>query len=119
MSTPSPVRFRSLPLRVVIACALLLALQPLAFAQTGEDKEAADFAMTGTVASVDAAKGTITLKGAEGEGGTLAVDPKAVLKNEDATIALGDVKAGWQVTVNGDLRDGKKVVTYLEVVDTP
>lgn len=106
-------------LRAALAFLLLMGLAPLAHAQTGEDKETADFAMTGTVEAVDAAKGTITLKGAEGEGGTLAVDPKAELKNDAATIALGDVKAGWQVTVNGDLRDGKKVVTYLEVVDTP
>jgi len=29
------------------------------------------------------------------------------------------VKTGWRVVVNGDLRGGKRLVTYLEVVDTP
>jgi len=96
-----------------------LALASTAGAQVGEQEEAADFAMTGVVKAVDAAKGTITLEAANREGGVLDVDPKAMLENGDQKIALGDVKKGWRVVVNGDLRGGKKVVTYLEVVDTP
>ena len=96
-----------------------LALAGPARAQVGEQEEAADFAMTGVVTAVDAAKGTLTLEAANREGGVLDVDPKAMLENGDQKIGLGDVKKGWRVVVNGDLRGGKKVVTYLEVVETP
>ena len=90
-----------------------------ALAQVGEPKEAADFALTGAVKAVDAAKRTLTLEAANREGGVLDVDPKAMLENGDQKIGLADVKKGWRVVVNGDLRGGKQVVTYLEVVDTP
>jgi hypothetical protein len=107
---------RSLQALLSVA-ALSLALP--AFAQGGEETESADFAMTGVVKAVDAAKRTLTLEAANAEGGTLDVDAKATLENGDQRIALGDVKVGWRVVVNGDLRGGKRVVTYLEVVDTP
>ena len=90
-----------------------------ALAQVGEPKEAADFALTGAVRAVDPAKHTLTLEGANREGGVLDVDPKATLENGDRKIGLADVKVGWRVVVNGDVRAGKQVVTYLEVVDTP
>ena len=62
---------------------------------------------------------TITLEGAGGEGGVLEVDPKALLENGAQQIGLRDVKVGWRVAVDGDVRAGKWVVTYLEVVTTP
>lgn len=102
-----------------LAFAVPLLLGGRAQAQVGEAKEGADFALTGAVKAVDAAKHTITLEGANQEGGALEVDPKAELENGDRKIGLGDVKPGWRVVVNGDVRAGKKVVTYLEVVDTP
>lgn len=106
----------------LLACSLataLLLLAGSALAQTGEQKEAADFAVSGVVQSVDAAARSITIQGPNQDGGTYDVDPKAVLKNGDATIGLAEVKTGWQVSVNGDLRGAKQVVTYLSVDDTP
>jgi hypothetical protein len=103
--------------RMTFALLAILALASTGLAQVGEEKETADFAMTGDVKAVDAAKGTVTLEGANREGGTLGVDPKAEMRNGDHPIALGDLKVGWRVAVNGDIRDGKKVVTYLEVVE--
>jgi hypothetical protein len=114
--------FQRHPLRRVALClagAAWLALAGAALAQVGETQEAADFAITGAVKAVDPAKHTITIEGANREGGVLDVDPKALLENGDRKIGLADVKAGWRVVVNGDVRAGKKVVTYLEVVDTP
>jgi len=113
----------------LLALVTLFALASPSLAQVGEQEEAADFSMTGTVKAVDPAKSMISLRGANQEGGTFEVDPKARLKNEHETIQLKDVKPGWQVVVNGDVRGdvvvkgdvrgGRKVVTYLEVVDTP
>ena len=102
-----------------LAFSVPLLLGGRALAQVGEATEGADFALTGAVKAVDAAKHTIALEGANQEGGVLEVDPKAELENGDRKIGLGDVKPGWRVVVNGDVRAGKKVVTYLEVVDTP
>jgi len=104
---------------LALAFAVALLQGPAALAQVGEAKEGADFAMTGAVEAVDAAKHTLTLAGANREGGVLDVDPKATLENGDRKIGLGDLKPGWRVVVNGDVRSGRKVVTYLEVVDTP
>ena len=106
-------------LRRFLLAFVALAFAAPALAQVGEPKEGADFAMTGNVAAVDAAKRTLTLDAPNREGGVLDVDPKAKLSNGDASIALGDVKPGWRVVVNGDVRKGKRVVTYLEVVDAP
>ena len=41
-----------------------------------------------------------------------------MMKKGDKNIGLGDVAVGWHVTVNGDQRGDKKVVTYLEVNET-
>ena len=114
MPSNHPVRRLAL-----LATALALLVGGAAVAQVGEPKEAADFAMTGVVKAVDAAKRTLTLEAANREGGVLEVDPKAMLENGDQKLGLADVKVGWRVVVNGDVRAGKKVVTYLEVVDTP
>jgi len=114
--------FQHFPLRRVALClagVAGLALAGAAHAQVGETKEAADFAITGSVKAVDPAKHTITIEGANREGGALDVDPKALLENGDRKIGLADLKPGWRVVVNGDVRAGKRVVTYLEVVDTP
>ena len=104
-------------MHIALALVAALALAAPVLAQVGEQKEAADFAMTGSVKAVDAAKGTITIDAPNREGGVLDVDPKAMLQNDDREIKLIDVKPGWRVVVNGDLRGGKRVVTYLEVVD--
>lgn len=109
---------RSFPCLAFVLAASMALVAP-ALAQTGEQKEAADFAITGKVTAVDAVERTITIQGPNDDGGSYDVDAKALIENGDRTIALRDVKAGWGVTANGDLRDGKKVVTYLETDDTP
>ena len=98
--------------------AAALALAGTARAQVGEPKEGADFAVSGKVTAVDAAKSSITIQGPNQDGGTYDVDPKAMMKNGDKTIGLADVEVGWHVSANGDLRRAKKVVTYLEVNET-
>ena len=84
----------------------------------GENSEVATFTFGGPVISVDTAKNTITIGG--DTGGTFEVDPKATLLSGSKKLKLGDIKAGWNVEGNGDLRgatNAKKVITYLEEVD--
>ena len=109
---------RSAACRVGLGLAFALLFAAVAAAQVGEPKEAADFAITGEVKAVDVAKRTLVLDAANQEGGSFDVDPKALLENDDRPIGLADVKVGWRVVANGDVRAGKRVVTYLEVVET-
>jgi len=84
----------------------------------GEDKESASFTFGGPVTSVDTAKNTITIGGETG--GTFEVDPNATLLSGAKKLKLGDIKPGWDVEGNGDLRGAtnpRKVITYLEEVD--
>ena len=106
-------------LRIALVLLASLALTAPILAQVGEEEEAASFAMTGTVKAVDAAKHTIAIDAPNREGGVLDVDPKAELLNGDRKIGLADLKIGWRVVLNGDLRGNRRVVTDLEVVDTP
>lgn len=104
-------------LRTVMAAAALLAFAPHASAQTRE-KEAVDFVLTAQIESIDAAAKTLTLKGANGEGGVYVVNDKTTIMNANKKIAFGDLKKGWRVAVNGDKSSGKNVATYMEVVET-
>jgi len=106
-------------IRVAVALLAALALAAPVLAQVGEQEEMASFALSGSVRAVDTAKHTLTIDAPNDEGGVLAVDPKAELLNGDRTIGLAEVKTGWRVVVNGDLRGDRRVVTYLEVVDAP
>ena len=116
-------RSHRLPIRFALACALALAIAAPAVAQTGEQKGTPAFTVGGKVTAIDVAKSTITIDSPNKEGGTFAVDPKAMITNGDKSIGLGDLKVGWWVGANGDLRGAKdapeKVLTYIEVNDTP
>ena len=108
------------PRRVSLALTILLAfgLAASAFAQEGGKKEVASFTFGGPVTAVDTVKNTITIGG--DTGGTFEVDPNATLLIGSKKLKLGDIKPGWYVDGNGDLRGAmnpKKVVTYLEEVD--
>ncbi|MGH7288548.1 MAG: hypothetical protein ACREI8_11080 [Myxococcota bacterium] len=107
---------RRLSLALIALLALCLAAP--AFAQEGENKEVASFTFGGPVVSVDVAKNTITI--GSSTGGTFEVDPNATLLSGAKKLKLGDIKVGWDVEGNGDLRGAmnpKKVITYLEEVD--
>ena len=97
---------------------LSLCLAGAALAQVGEQTGAGSFTVGGPVTSVDAAKRIITIGGATG--GTFEVDPNATVMSGGKKLKLGDIKPGWYVDGNGELRGAsspKKVITYLEEVD--
>src|SRR5574338_710649 len=103
-------------LGAVIAAMTFLALAPRAGAQTRVE-EAVTFVLTAQIASIDVKAKTLVLKGANGEGGVYAVNDETTIMNGDKKVALGDLKMGWRVAVNGDKSSGKNVVTYMEVVE--
>jgi len=89
--------------------------------------EDANMAETGEIVALDAEARSFTVKDSEGVETVFVVDPKASvtasqkgdgveMKDE---IDFADLAVGQQVALNADLRDGKKVVTYIEVVDDP
>jgi hypothetical protein len=86
-------------------------------AQTRE-KEAVSFVLTAQIESIDERAKSLTLKGANGEGGVYVVNDKTTIMSGNKKIALGDLKKGWRVAVNGDSVGGKNVATYMEVVET-
>ena len=83
------------------------------------EKEAASGAVSGTVLNTDTSAMLITIDGPNDDGGVYTLDKDATLLNDKAKIGLGDIKNGWSVTVNYDQRDGKNIVTYLEVTEAP
>src|SRR5262245_59416428 len=99
------------------AAMALLGAAPHAGAQMRKN-ESANFALTAQIESIDAKAKTLTLKGANGEGGVYVVNDKTTIMNGDKKIAFGDLKKGWRAAVNGDNTTGKNVATYLEVVET-
>jgi hypothetical protein len=112
-----PHRLSRLALSALLALAGLALVTP-ALAQEGESTEIANFTFGGPVTAVDAAKRTITIGG--DTGGTFEVDPAATLLSGAKKLTLADIKVGWYVDGNGDLRGAtkaKKVITYLEEVD--
>lgn len=112
--------FRLAIVTLVLGLGTSLAAAPVALAQVGEQTGSTNTALTGKITALDAKEHTITVIGANGEGGPMKVDPKATVKdNTKKQIALGDLKLGWQVAANVDTRPSGPVVTYIEVVDTP
>ena len=81
-------------------------------------KEDVDWALTGKIVSVDLAGKLLNLQEAgDGPVQSVAVDDKTTIMKGDAKIGLSDLKKGWHVAVDGDDREGRKVATYIEVVD--
>jgi hypothetical protein len=95
------------------------ALVALLLATSGH-AQAVNFAVTGKITAIDTAKKTISVKGANDDGGTYDVTSDTSIMLEKKKLALGDLKVGWHVVLNGDsgLSGKTKRATYIEVVDT-
>jgi hypothetical protein len=110
--------------RVRVSWIAVGALAALVIAAAGSaqvrEKESVDFAVTGEIMAVDAEAQTLTVKGANDDGGVYHVNDKTTIMSGDRKIGLDDLTPGWRVTLNGDSGlDGKtKTATYIEVVDT-
>jgi exosome complex RNA-binding protein Rrp42 (RNase PH superfamily) len=98
---------------------LLVAFAAISQGQVIED-ETIDTAMTGEVTAIDAAAKTLTVKGANDEGGVFYVNDKTtILDNSNKPIAFSRLKVGDHVVVDTDTHDGKQVATDIGIVDEP
>jgi hypothetical protein len=102
-----------------VLCALVLLVVAAGSQAQPRPKETTNTALSGKITAIDAAKKTITVAGANGEGGTYQVNADTtIMDNSKKQITLGALKTGWWVAVTVDTVTGK-VATYIEVVDTP
>ena len=79
-------------------------------------------AVTGVITAIDATAKTLTVKGANDDGGTFSVTADTGVMNDAKKIAFDALKKGWSVVVNWDYAsvDSKsKVAKLIEVTDTP
>ena len=107
------------PFAIGFALVLALAVASVAQAQTDTTHPYAG-AVTGVVTAVDAT--SITVKGANDDGGTFVVNADTQVMNDAAKVTIADVKKAWTVVVNWDYTavDKKtKVAKLIEVTDTP
>ncbi len=100
-------------------CALVFLVAAAGSQAQPRPTESTDTALSGKIKAIDAAKKTITIEGANGEGGTYQVNADTtVMDNHRKQITLTALKTGWWVAVTVDTVTGK-IATYIEVVDTP
>lgn len=95
---------------------LVMGTTPSTQAQV-EKQETVGWASTGKITSIDAATGMIEIEEENGTGTVFTCDAKTTIMSGAKQVEIGDLKKGMQVVVNGDMRDGKRVATYLEAVE--
>lgn len=78
-------------------------------------KPAAEMKIRGTVTSVDAVAGTITVKGKKGDE-TIGVPATAAIHSGKAEVKLADIAAGSRVAVTYKNEDGKPVASMVRVM---
>jgi plastocyanin len=94
-------------------------LATVAQAQPVQDEEVGT-AFTGKVLSVDAKAGTLSVHGANGEEGVFHVDAKdTTIMSGSEEVALSALHEGDWISIDADTRDGRKLATYIEVVEDP
>ena len=107
------------PFAIGFALVLTLAVASLAQAQT--DKTASySGAVTGAITAVD--QTSITVKGANDDGGTFAINADTQIMNGDKTITTAELSPSDRVVVSWDFAapDSKdKVAKLIEMADTP
>jgi hypothetical protein len=82
-------------------------------------EERLGFAVTGEITALDAAARKITVKSTNDEGKVYAVDASATIMSGSQKLALGDLKKGWTVVMNGQDDPAGKRVTYIKVAKAP
>jgi len=89
---------------------------PSAQAQVDQD-ETVGWASTGKITSIDTAAKMVEIEEEDGTSTVFTCDAKTTIMRGDKQVGIGDLEKGMQVVVNGDMRSGNRVATYLEVVD--
>ncbi len=81
-------------------------------------QQSTNSAVTGEITAIDNAAKTLTVKGANKDGGVYLTNSYTTIMNGDKSVGLGDLKKGWHVAVTFDQESGKNVAQYISVVDT-
>jgi len=110
-------RFRSL---VSIVCSTILVVVAAGTHAQPRPEQSTDVGgqVTGEIMAIDSAAKTLTVVGANKDGGVYLTNSYTTIMNGDKSIKLGDLKKGWHVAVTSDRKDGKNVAQYITVVDT-
>jgi hypothetical protein len=103
---------------VVLVASLLLAFVSVAGAQPRVE-EKANLAVTGDIKAIDVAARKITIESTNDDGITYGVEDVATIMKGSQKLALGDLKVGWNVAVNGHELRGDRTLTYIKVVKAP
>jgi hypothetical protein len=82
-------------------------------------EEKVNVAVTGDIVAIDAAARSLTVKSTHDEGVVYAVAESATILKGADPLALGDLKVGWNVALNGHDDGTRKLVTYIKVVKAP
>ena len=106
--------------KTLVSILFALPLLVLAAASPAQPREqqSTNAAVTGEVTAIDTAAKTLTVKGANHDGGVYVTNSTTTIMNGDKAIGLGALKKGWHVAVTSDNKDGKNVAQYITVVDT-
>jgi len=82
-------------------------------------EERGNVAATGDIQAIDVAKKTITVKSTNDDGVVYTVADSASIMRQNNKLALGDLKVGWNVVVNGHDDGTTKLVTFIKVLKAP
>jgi len=108
-------RIRSL---VSVLCSLIPLVGATGIHARVRSQQSTNAGVTGEIMAIDNAAKTLTVKGANQDGGTYVTNSYTTIMNGDKNISLGDLKKGWHVAVISDQENGKNVAQYITVVDT-
>jgi hypothetical protein len=103
-----------------ILFSLILALAATGVYAQPREEQSTDVGgqVTGEIMAIDNTAKTLTVKGANKDGGTYVTNRYTTIMNGDKAVGLTDLKKGWHVAVTSDKKDGKNIAQYITVVDT-
>jgi hypothetical protein len=108
-------RTRSL---VSVLCSLILLVGATGTLAQVRQQQSTNAGVTGEITAIDSAAKTLTVKGANHDGGVYLTNSYTTIMNGDKAIGLGDLKKGWHVAVTSDQENGENIAQYITVVDT-
>jgi len=83
-------------------------------------QERVSFAVTGEITALDVGARSLTVKSTNDQGVVYSVaDSATILSGTNTKLAIGDLKKGWAVVMNGQDDGVTKVATYVKVVKAP
>ena len=105
---------------ISVLCSLMLLVAATGLHAQPRQEQSTDVGgqVTGEIMAIDSAAKTLTVKGANKDGGTYVTNAYTTIMNGDKAIGLTDLKKGWHVAVTSDQKSGKNVAQYITVVDT-